>query len=72
MISALGTDLAYAMCMGCPVPKTIWDSFCHRLRGPQAFEKGNKCYLDEISKGNVSLPFDLAPFNLDMRLCKSL
>ncbi len=54
MIGAIGTTLAYAMCMGCPVPEEIQESFCHKLKGQEALEKGNKCYLDEQEKQNVS------------------
>lgn len=56
MIGAIGTELAYAMCMGCPVSEEIQESFCHKLKGPEAWEKGNKCYLDEKKKkgGDIS------------------
>jgi hypothetical protein len=55
LIGRQGTNLAYAMCMGCPAPQQMIDNICHALRGPEAFEKGNLCYLDEYKKGNIKL-----------------
>jgi len=53
MIVAIGTELAYAMCIGCPVSEEIRDTTCYKNKGQDAFEKGNLCYLDEIKKGNI-------------------
>ena len=53
MIGSMGTELAYAMCMGCPAPKGMIDKVCHELKGREALEKGNLCYLDEVKKGNI-------------------
>ncbi len=50
MISALGEDIAYAMCMGCPVPKAAADAFCHMRKGMDGFENGNLCLLREIER----------------------
>lgn len=57
MIGAIGTKLAYAMCLGCPVYEEIQEAFCHELKGQEALEKGNKCYLDELKKkGAIFMP----------------
>jgi len=49
MITAKGTVLAYSMCMGCPVPADVVEFFCHRMKGEDALQWGNKCLLHEIS-----------------------
>ena len=50
MYTALGEDIAYAMCLGCPVPKAAVDAFCHMLKGQEAMERGNLCLLREIER----------------------
>ena len=55
MIGRMGTELAYAMCMGCPAPKEKIAEICHALKGAEAYEKGNLCYLDEYKKGKITL-----------------
>ena len=50
MITAKGTKLFFAMCIGCPVSEQIRDEFCNKLKEQEAIEKGNKCYLDEVRK----------------------
>lgn len=50
MITALGEDIAFAMCMGCPVPLSAVKAFCHMYRGPEGLDKGNLCLLREIER----------------------
>ena len=53
MIVAMGTELAFAMCIGCHVPEEVRETTCYKNKGQDALETGNTCYLDEIKKGNL-------------------
>lgn len=61
MISAYGEDIAYSMCMGCPVPKVAVMSFCHMLKGDEGLNKGNLCLLREIERRQPGI-LKLTPF----------
>ena len=50
MITAFGEDIAFAMCISCPVPKAASDAFCHMLKGQEGLELGNLCLLREIER----------------------
>ena len=62
MITALGEDVAYAMCGGCPVPKAAVNAFCHMLKGPEGFDRGNLCLLREIERRQPGI-LKLSEFN---------
>ena len=46
----IGESPKFAMCMGCPVPEEAIEAFCHKLKGAEALEHGNKCLLREIDR----------------------
>jgi hypothetical protein len=43
MITALGEDIAFAMCIGCPVPLSAVKAFCHMYQDAEA--NGAKTYV---------------------------
>lgn len=74
MITALGEDLAFAMCIGCPVPKVASEAFCHMRKGAEAFGSGNLCLLREIERrqpGILNLT-ELRPYHNDEAAKQSL
>jgi hypothetical protein len=50
MTSQYGEDIAFAMCIACPVPKDVSLFYCHKLKGIEGLEKGNLCLLYEINR----------------------
>ena len=58
MITAKGTNLAYAMCMGCPVEESVKGSFCHARTSMEEIKLGNRCFLDERAKGGMLVARD--------------
>ena len=68
MISTFGEDIAFAMCIGCPVPQSANMAFCHMYTGMEGLEKGNMCLLREIERrhpGILKLT-EFSPYHNDL------